>query len=339
MTHGISSLPKRNNSLLRFIGVLLIGAIIKRDVIDRARNRFQGIEEIESPITKGRYKLYKYKDVVIPPFALQYIKDSSIENFEVREDDIWIVSYPRSGTTMLMEIIYLISTGLNFEQANKELLETRVPYLEYTQFGIKSIDAKPSPRIIKTHLPLRLLPKQIFEKEAKILYIARNPKDLLVSNYHFFKLLKPVTRFNGTIGEFFDSFIHDKVPYSPWWRHVKEFWAIQEQEKMLFLTYEDLIQDPINSIQRIGLFLGKALSKDEAQQIAHHCHFDRMKANVCTNYHHLVELGIYDKNESFIRKGMVGDWTNCLTEDMSQKVDKLVAMKFSGTGLRFKYQA
>ena len=51
----------------------------------------------------------------------------------------------------------------------------------------KFIDDVPSPRIIKTHLPHKVLPKQLWEKAAKVIYIARNPKDLAVSYYNFSK--------------------------------------------------------------------------------------------------------------------------------------------------------
>jgi hypothetical protein len=42
------------------------------------------------------------------------------------------------------------------------------------------------PRVIQTHLPWSLLPAQIRDgaKHPKIIYVARNPKDVSVSFYH-----------------------------------------------------------------------------------------------------------------------------------------------------------
>ena len=48
----------------------------------------------------------------------------------------------------------------------------------------KLVEKMPSPRTIKTHLPGAMLPTQLFDKQPKIIYIARNPKDIAVSYYH-----------------------------------------------------------------------------------------------------------------------------------------------------------
>lgn len=45
-------------------------------------------------------------------------------------------------------------------------------------------------RFIKTHLPFKLLPPSVMEEKAKVVYIARNPKDVVVSYYHLNKLYR-----------------------------------------------------------------------------------------------------------------------------------------------------
>jgi hypothetical protein len=44
--------------------------------------------------------------------------------------------------------------------------------------------ALPSPRVIPTHLPSRLYPKTVLERQCKRVYVVRNPKDVAVSFYH-----------------------------------------------------------------------------------------------------------------------------------------------------------
>ncbi|XP_070546644.1 sulfotransferase 1C4-like [Ptychodera flava] len=51
----------------------------------------------------------------------------------------------------------------------------------------ESLHAMPSPRLLFCHLPFQLFPRtwQDGEKKCKIIYIARNPKDVCVSYYHY----------------------------------------------------------------------------------------------------------------------------------------------------------
>ena len=48
-----------------------------------------------------------------------------------------------------------------------------------------------SPRVLNTHFPFSLLPKEITKHKAKIIFVQRNPKDICVSYYnHHFKILE-----------------------------------------------------------------------------------------------------------------------------------------------------
>ena len=51
-------------------------------------------------------------------------------------------------------------------------------------------------RFIKTHLPLSLLPPSLLST-AKVIYVARNPKDAMVSFYYHHRLIKS----HGFVGD------------------------------------------------------------------------------------------------------------------------------------------
>ena len=42
----------------------------------------------------------------------------------------------------------------------------------------------PSPRVLNSHLPFNMLPRDIKDKNLKILFVQRNPKDVAVSLYN-----------------------------------------------------------------------------------------------------------------------------------------------------------
>lgn len=53
-----------------------------------------------------------------------------IYNFEARQDDVWICTLPRTGTTWTQEMIWLICNNLDYETAKKVPQSVRFPFLE-----------------------------------------------------------------------------------------------------------------------------------------------------------------------------------------------------------------
>ena len=68
--------------------------------------------------------------------------------------------------------------------------------------------AAPSPRFIKTHLPMSLLPPKILDT-AKVVYVARDPRDVAVSSFHHSKLFR-VLDFPSPFKDFWNLFIRAK---------------------------------------------------------------------------------------------------------------------------------
>ncbi len=48
-----------------------------------------------------------------------------------------------------------------------------------------------APRLIKSHLPGQLLPPGVWDKKIKMVYVIRNPKDVVVSLYYHYKAIYP----------------------------------------------------------------------------------------------------------------------------------------------------
>uniref|UniRef100_A0A1B6BWH0 Sulfotransferase domain-containing protein n=2 Tax=Clastoptera arizonana TaxID=38151 RepID=A0A1B6BWH0_9HEMI len=120
-------------------------------------------------------------------FAENYKKFSDLE---VREDDVWVISFPKCGTTWTQEMVWLLGNNLDYEGA-KEPIFLRFPFLEmnvlkfedYLQDlpdSVEVLNNSPSPRFIKTHLPVEFLPKQLWTKKPKV------TKELFRYEYVFF---------------------------------------------------------------------------------------------------------------------------------------------------------
>ncbi|KAF5279518.1 hypothetical protein FQR65_LT03340 [Abscondita terminalis] len=252
-----------------------------------------------------------------------------IENFVVYDDDIWICSFPKTGTTWTQEMIWMIVNDFDFEGGQKCITE-RFPFLDYPiifdyklvynnnsefnppkQFA-KSIDyvaTQKRPRLIKTHLPWNLLPKDIrdLQKHPKIVYITRNPKDTCISYFHHCKLIEGYT---GNFTEFCDLFLSEKLCYTPFWNNVFSYWEKRKLPNLLFLKYEDLKSDLPEVIKKMGTFLSKELTDEQVSTLTHHLSFQNMKNNKGVNYEQFVQLHkkykLVDCDGNFIRSGLVG---------------------------------
>lgn len=53
-----------------------------------------------------------------------------IREMEVYDDDIWVISFPKCGTTWTQEMVWLLNNNLNFTEAKKVNLLQRFPFLE-----------------------------------------------------------------------------------------------------------------------------------------------------------------------------------------------------------------
>ena len=75
----------------------------------------------------------------------------------------------------------------------------------------------------------------------KIIYVARNPKDVAVSYYHLNRLIKTLD-FTGDFTKFWDYFEKDLHLWCPYWSHINEGWELRNHPNVLFLFYEDMKQ-------------------------------------------------------------------------------------------------
>ncbi|NXL32717.1 ST1C1 Sulfotransferase, partial [Glaucidium brasilianum] len=263
--------------------------------------------------------------------------------FKARPDDLLIATYAKAGTTWTQEIVDMIQQNGDVEKCRRATTYRRHPFLEWSiqgssdvnYSGLELAEAMPSPRTIKTHLPVQLVPPSFWEQNCKIIYVARNAKDNLVSYYHFHRMNKGMPD-PGTWEEFMEKFMAGKVLWGSWYDHVKGWWKAKDKHRILYLFYEDMKENPKQEIQKILKFLEKDVSQEVLNKILHNTSFEIMKENPMTNYTKEFQ-GIMDHSVSpFMRKGVVGDWKNYFTVAQNKKFDEDYKKKMADTSLVFR---
>ncbi|KAL1764691.1 bile salt sulfotransferase 1-like [Sigmodon hispidus] len=153
----------------------------------------------------------------IPFPALGYEKETIelVKKFVIRDEDTIILSYPKSGTNWIIETVCLIQTKGDPKWVESVPVWERSPWVE-TQIGYSQLIHQEGPRLISSHVPLHLFPKTLFSSKAKVIYIIRNPRDILVSSYFFFGKTN-LMRNPESFRTYFEWFLKGNV--SNWHRH------------------------------------------------------------------------------------------------------------------------
>ncbi|XP_032999545.1 amine sulfotransferase-like [Lacerta agilis] len=277
--------------------------------------------------------LFTYKGCYFQPdlTSVEYL--DSLEDFEIRDSDVFLVTYPKSGTVWTENILSLIYHEGHRDGSEKLTLLDRVMSLEYN-IGNVDYASRPSPRLFASHVPYYLVPKGLRNRRAKVVYVVRNPKDVLVSYYHFSKTslkLEEVEDF----GIFMERFLAGKVLASLWLDHVEGWYSHRDDFNILFLTYEEMKKDLRSSVLKLCNFLGRRLTEKEVDAVVDQATFNKMKADPRANYEFMPpEFMDYSKGH-FLRKGTVGDWKNMMTVAQNERFDSVFKERIEKLPIKF----
>ncbi|CAN7064708.1 hypothetical protein Bca4012_101874 [Brassica carinata] len=269
------------------------------------------------------------------------------EFFQARPNDIFVCSYPKTGTTWLKALTFAIANRSRFDDSSNPLLKRNphefVPYIEIDFPFFPQLDVlnNKSNTLFSTHIPHELLPDSVVRSGCNLVYIWRDPKDTFISLWTFLhKSRSPFGPVNS-LEESFDMFCRGLSWYGPYLDHVLGYWrAYQENpDKILFLKYEFMRADPLPYVKKLAEFMGFGFTEEEeqkgvAENVVNLCSFETLKNLEANKGEKEREdrAAVY-VNSAFFRKGKVGDWSNYLTPEMVARIDGIMDEKFKDTGL------
>jgi len=317
--------------------------------------QWEELSEQETARIQAGYPVSLFNDLLrsnhhlLMPRTFLSVADT-LYNFPVKEDDIWIVTFPKVGTTWTQEMVWMLVNDVDMEKGSVPLM-VRSPFLEFGGMtGSTSIVPEggltllptdpieqaiklPGRRVLKSHLPMEFLPPNL-TKRCKVIYVARNPKDTCVS---YFKHMQdmPGHGFVGEFSEFAENFKDGLQMFGDYWHHILSGWRVREEPNVKFLWYEDMKADQRKIIEELCVFLKHPLTAEQLDTLVEHLKFDNMKANVNVN----PTSGLNLKKGNFIRKGEVGDWKNFFTPEIAADWGEWTRRNTQGTGIQERIPA
>jgi hypothetical protein len=299
----------------------------------------------------SNYQLYRHDDgwhSSLAPMVGTMVADAC---FAARLSDVVVATLPKSGTTWIKALLYSTvrrrehpvgSSDHPFNSLGPHECIKFFEYQLYTGNRIPDLDELPDPRLFATHVPFASLPRSVLASGCKIIYVCRDPKDHLISQWSFankFRVrdgLEPLS-VDAAAGFFCDGM----SPFGPYWDHVLGYWRVHlaHPEQVLFFRYEEMSRDPAAHVRRLAEFAGCPFSVEEEEvgvvdAIVKLCSFENMTGLEATKGGKTeLVFGAVD-NSSFFRRGVVADWVNHLSPETARRIDAITEARFTGSGLR-----
>jgi len=169
--------------------------------------------------------------------------------FRPREDDVFVATYSKSGTTLLQQIVHGLRTHGDMDF--RDISEV-IPWIEVAHDLDQDLEAEQSawPRAFKTHLDGATTPRG-----GRSIYVVREPIAALVSFYHFYSgwFLEPGALDLETFA--LDYIVH-REGHRDYWHHIATWWPRLEDGDVLPLCYEDVVADLAGTVEQVAHFIG-----------------------------------------------------------------------------------
>lgn len=237
----------------------------------------------------------------------------------LRTSDVWLATFPKTGSTWLRTILFHIEEILGGTERTVDFddLEESMPSLGRTNL----LRSRPHvlPRFIKTHQPFRA---GLFARPQRTMLLIRDPRDTMVSFYKMVSQRKMEQwRFTGS----FSVFLRD--PNHGLQRYLQHYASWKPRVNVL-VRYEVLKEDGATEVLRALSALGTKVETAVVEEAVARSSFERMKA--VEESRGIDRREQFDARFTFFRSGKSGGWKSTFTdEDLAYLETTLQASGFN----------
>lgn len=191
----------------------------------------------------------------------------------ITERDVFLASYPRSGSAWLRFLLFEMTAG----DASFEAIGRAVPYVGRHRAAPALL--ADGGRIIKTHEPF-------LGCYRRAIHLVRDPRDVVLSYFGFMQrigklVIRPADDERASLDRFIDSCLAGRVDaHGTWQTHVLSWRAAADARAsdILAVRYEDLRSDPVGGVRLMAEWLGVMLSAERAADVVERCSLERMRS-------------------------------------------------------------
>ncbi|KAL8611071.1 hypothetical protein ACOMHN_064362 [Nucella lapillus] len=261
-----------------------------------------------------------------PEFSPAILED--IHNIHIRDDDVIMCSYPKTGCHWLWELTNHLRAGTT---------DAEITYKE--KYMIEKIPQDqllklPPQRILNTHVLLHQLPQKVQDGKAKIIFLYRNPKDVAVSFYNHHRKIHEY-EYQGEFSDYLSGlFLKGKVDFGSYFDYIRD-WEREMDSRpglpVFMVSYEELQTDTFNKTKELAEFMGSSADDNTIRGIVDRCSFDRIREQKGGFW-----TALYGEPVMY-RRGRVGDWKNWFTAAQSEIMDEVIHKEMEGSRFCFQY--
>ena len=267
---------------------------------------------------------------------------SDPQNFATESTDVFVCSYPKSGTTWMQAVLAQIVTNLERASTFAHVSEVS-PFFEIDPHWDPDDERRLSPtvranharfgrRCFNTHLPWSLMPRG---GGAAYVYVVRDGRDAARSFHaHLSSQASEDGGYDKGWNAFFDEWIDGRIAFGSWFEHLRG-WADAPAsgERVLVVRYEDALADLARTVRRVATFVGVDEPSDEfVRAVAAKCTFDAMREDI--DRYQPKSVRWIDPSFSFVRKGIVGDHAATFDDAQARRFDARARASFGPRGIQ-----
>jgi hypothetical protein len=269
--------------------------------------------------------------------------DKVFAGYEPTASDVFVSTFAKSGTNWMMQIAHQVAFRGSGDYAHihdvvswPDMNRSKRRPISVSLDDQRVQNASPTGlRVIKTHLAARYLP---YDESARYLVVVRDPKEILVSSYHF-------TR--GVAGPlmpppdvWLELFLTERFPLnfgSTWAEHTAGYWALKDRPNVLVLLFQDMKRDLHGAVQQVADVLGVRLTSTELSSVIEQSTFSYMSG--IEHKFTPIPKGVLPWGEGLkmMRRGQSGSSSELLTPEQQKRIDAHFEEELGRLGSDFPY--